>query len=130
MAERARNWKQAAAAGRRWDESDGRSAVAAWQRSGESASAFARRHGIGAHRLWWWQKRLGEGGGAAGVGVDRKAQEVSALAPLLPVTVRGSAQSGAVSVVVDGVCVQVAEPQAVSPAWVGALVAVLREQDR
>jgi hypothetical protein len=41
-----------------WSETEGRRAVHAWRRSGESSAAFARRHGIRARRLVWWSKRL------------------------------------------------------------------------
>jgi hypothetical protein len=41
-----------------WSEDEGRRAVEAWRRSGESATAFARRHGLRARRLVWWSKRL------------------------------------------------------------------------
>jgi transposase-like protein len=41
-----------------WSEKEGRRAVEAWRRSGESSSAFARRHGIRAKRLKWWSERL------------------------------------------------------------------------
>jgi hypothetical protein len=41
-----------------WSETEGRRAVEAWRRSGESAAAFARRHGIRSKRLVWWSKRL------------------------------------------------------------------------
>src|SRR5690606_26312583 len=41
-----------------WSEDEGRRAVEAWRRSGETATAFARRHGLRAKRLVWWSKRL------------------------------------------------------------------------
>jgi transposase-like protein len=42
----------------RWREADARSALDAWKRSGQSAHAFAREHGITAQRLYWWRDRL------------------------------------------------------------------------
>jgi hypothetical protein len=41
-----------------WSDTEGRRAVEAWRRSGESAAAFGRRHGVRAKRLVWWSKRL------------------------------------------------------------------------
>ena len=41
-----------------WSEEDGSRVVEAWQRSGENATAFARRHGLQARRLVYWSKRL------------------------------------------------------------------------
>lgn len=41
-----------------WSEDEGRRVVDAWQRSGESAAAFSRRHGLQARRLVYWSKRL------------------------------------------------------------------------
>ena len=41
-----------------WSEDEGRRVVKAWQRSGENATAFARRHGLRAKRLVYWSKRL------------------------------------------------------------------------
>ena len=41
-----------------WSENEGRRAVEAWRQSGETGTAFARRHGIRAKRLVWWSERL------------------------------------------------------------------------
>jgi hypothetical protein len=41
-----------------WSEDEGRRVVEAWRRSGQSATAFARRHGLRAKRLVYWSKRL------------------------------------------------------------------------
>lgn len=41
-----------------WSEDEGRRVVEAWQRSGENAAAFSRRHGLQARRLVYWIKRL------------------------------------------------------------------------
>ncbi len=43
---------------RYWHEADGRRVVEAWLRSGETAAAFARRHGLSTKRLAYWRKRL------------------------------------------------------------------------
>ena len=36
-----------------WSADEGERLVAAWRRSGESPTAFARRYGIAAHRLYY-----------------------------------------------------------------------------
>lgn len=41
-----------------WREADARTAVEAWQRSGQPISSFARRHGLQPHRLSRWASRL------------------------------------------------------------------------
>jgi hypothetical protein len=41
-----------------WREEDARAVVAAWRASGESVSAFARRHGVQARRIGRWKRRL------------------------------------------------------------------------
>jgi len=46
---------------RYWRESDARMVVKAWKQSGQSASGFARAHGVKATRLLRWAERLGVG---------------------------------------------------------------------
>jgi transposase-like protein len=46
------------ASGVYWREEDGRAVVAAWRASGESLSAFARRHGVRRGRVARWIRRL------------------------------------------------------------------------
>ena len=41
-----------------WSQEEGRQVVEAWQRSGENATTFARRHGLHAKRLVYWSKRF------------------------------------------------------------------------
>jgi transposase-like protein len=41
-----------------WTEDDARLALEKWHRSGKSIAVFAREHGVGAARLYWWKKRL------------------------------------------------------------------------
>jgi transposase-like protein len=41
-----------------WHEREARVVVAAWEASGESLGAFARRHGLGESRLDHWRRRL------------------------------------------------------------------------
>ncbi|MEO7729652.1 MAG: hypothetical protein ABIY55_01665, partial [Kofleriaceae bacterium] len=48
-----------------WSEADGRAVIEAWRRSGESRSAFARRHGLQTKRLKYWAERLSRADGPA-----------------------------------------------------------------
>jgi hypothetical protein len=47
-----------ALASRYWSEREAGAVLAAWQRSGESATAFARRQGLVPSRLLRWEARL------------------------------------------------------------------------
>ena len=42
----------------RWTVADARSALGALAESGEPVTQFAARHGVGAHRLYEWRRRL------------------------------------------------------------------------
>ena len=110
---------------RRWTEDDARRVLAAWARSEETVGAFARRHGLPVHRVYWWHRRLG---------VDRLPHTEHSGTPteraFVPVIIRPVVSSGApapITVVVDGVRVEVAERDHVSAAWVAALVRALGE---
>jgi transposase-like protein len=46
-----------------WSEAEGRAVIEAWRRSGESRSAFARRHGLQTKRLKYWAGRLSRADG-------------------------------------------------------------------
>jgi hypothetical protein len=41
-----------------WSKAEGRCVVEAWRRSGETATAFARRHGLRAKRIVYWSERV------------------------------------------------------------------------
>src|SRR5688572_27207132 len=41
-----------------WSENEGRRVVEAWRRSGETVSAFARRHGLRGKRVMYWSQRF------------------------------------------------------------------------
>jgi hypothetical protein len=43
---------------RYWSEAEGRAVIESWRRSGESRSAFAKRHGLQTKRLRYWAGRL------------------------------------------------------------------------
>jgi transposase-like protein len=54
---------------KRWNASLARRVLARWRKSGATLAAFARKHGVSAQRLSWWQKRLGcSGEGTRAVG--------------------------------------------------------------
>ena len=76
-----------------WTETDGRRAVEAWRRSGESGAAFARRHGVSAKRLRWWSKRLA-------------APTSSPLVSLVPATVVATDEVAAVIRAPGGVAIE------------------------
>jgi len=54
------------AAGRYWSEVDGRAALAAFEASGLTRTAFRRETGISTQRLKWWRQRLGATTGSIG----------------------------------------------------------------
>jgi transposase-like protein len=43
-----------------WTADEARTIFEAWQQSGESLAAFARRHHVSAARLYWWKRRIAE----------------------------------------------------------------------
>lgn len=104
-------WERKAARGKRWNAADGEAAVSAWRASGESISAFARRHGIDAQRICWWRDRL----------EDRA--EAAALVPVRITSSMGVAV--AVRVIAGAHEVEVIEPARTSPEWMAALVRLL-----
>jgi hypothetical protein len=48
---------------KRWTEAEAREAIGEWRGSGLSAAAFARKKGISAMRLPYWEQRLGASSG-------------------------------------------------------------------
>jgi len=112
-------WQQAIDDGRFWKAAQARAALAAWERSGETVVEFARRNGLGAKRLYWWRHRLK---------AERSLEEGES--KLIPVTVRATAADdrGSHIVVMDGeLRIEVGDVEAVSPAWVAALLRMMRE---
>jgi transposase-like protein len=104
----------------RWTAAEGRRVLAAWAESGLCVSEFARRHGVTAHRLHWWRKRLGDGGW------DSQVEEAEPMVRFVPAVLRtGVATEGDACVVVrvpQGPTVEVADPERVSPTWLACLV--------
>ena len=70
------DWTPAMGKGR-WSKRAGRAMVEAWRRSGESRAAFARRHGLGAHRVKYWLDRIEGQGNGAQPSARRQSAEVT-----------------------------------------------------
>jgi hypothetical protein len=109
--------------GRRWSADTAQRVLASWRASGLSMSAFGARHLLGAQRLGWWKKRLGDWG-------DSDAAEVTVLdARLVPAVVRMRAPtSDAPPVAIrlpTGIVIEVTDPETVSPSWLNAVLAGL-----
>ena len=101
-------------ADKRWTEKEARRALAGWRRSGLSASEYGRVHGVQGQRLSWWSKRLGVG----------STSNLSVRLVPAEVTSETHVRECAAVVVRLGVdvAIEVAEPGAVAPSWVAALV--------
>jgi hypothetical protein len=69
---------------RYWSEAEGRAVIEAWRRSGESRSAFAKRHGLQTKRLRYWAGRL------------PRAEEPARTLALVPTTVVGAELSAVI----------------------------------
>ena len=102
-----------------WRPEDAARVLDDWSRSGLTMAAFAREHGLGLHRIRWWQGRQNE----------RKAAAVH----LVPVTPRQAPLVGLTSAIapamvvdVDGVRIELRESSEADPRWVAALVLGLR----
>jgi hypothetical protein len=110
---------------RPWTEEQARQVLKARESSGMTVGAFAQEQALPAHRIYWWQRRLG--------GDARTASEiVSGAAPgsFVPVTIRPVVSAGSsapIAVVIGGARVEIIERDAVSAAWVAELVRALRE---
>jgi transposase-like protein len=96
---------------KRWTTVEASEALAAWERSGETLAAFARRLGVSAERLAWWRRRLAR----------------TTMAPLVPMVVRAPRAWSSVRVTLEGCEVEVGELSEASAAWVASLVRALGE---
>jgi hypothetical protein len=109
-------WQEKLNSGERWTEDDARAAVNALRCSGESASAFARRHGMAVQRLVWWRARLVRSAGHK----------------LVPVVVSGTSterptECGAAVVLhLGAVCMTIEDASRVSAGWVAEVLNGLR----
>lgn len=113
--EKKSSWKQ-------WTKAEARQMLATWRKSGLPLGTFARERGIGAERLRWWRKRLGEAAPA-------KRKKKAAGAQLVPAVVNAPLvaleQEAAVSIrfPVTGPVVEIANVRRVPAAWVSELLA-------
>ena len=96
-----------------WSEAEGRTALAAWQASGQELKEFAKRHGLSAPRLARWRRRLdtGETGG-------RTPLQLISFAPIEVI------ERPSEGVVIRVGRVEIEAPNA-TPSWVAALVTEL-----
>lgn len=107
----AASWQRKIGTGEHWTEAEGVAAISAWKASGEPLASFARRHGANPQRLAWWRDRVG----------------TEAQSALVPVTIGRAILTDAVTVSIGDVRVEVADLSQVSPTWIAAVVASLRE---
>jgi hypothetical protein len=92
-----------------WTENDAHAVFAEWRASGDSLPTFARRHGIGVQRLYWWKRRLAA------------SSTSGSTLSLIPATVIGT--SAAVTIrLPNGIAIESANA---SPTWLAAIVAEL-----
>jgi hypothetical protein len=93
-----------------------------WQRSGESAAAFSRRHGIHPQKLSYWKRVLGFGQ-AKGVATSARARFV----PVRVVGDSGTATTGTLEIRV-GADYRVVVREGVSGALLREVLAALRDE--
>lgn len=108
-------WKQ-------WTKAEAREVLAAWKKSGLPLGTFARERGVGAERLRWWRKRLGEP-------VSAKRKRKAAPARLVPMKVNaplveiGEETAVTIRFPVTGPVVEISNVRRVPAAWVSELLA-------
>jgi transposase-like protein len=89
-----------------------------WQRSGESAAAFSRRHGINPQKLAYWKRVLGKGLG----------RETTPAQPrFVPVRVVDEGSRGGTVEIVIGASCRLLVQEGVSRELLRDIVAVVRE---
>ena len=110
-----------------WKREDATRVLQAWAESGESMSAFARRHRLGLHRLQWWRGQL-QAAASVETMARRLVPAVVRRAPLI--SVESGATRGVVSVVTECGRIEIFDPQAIDPRWVAALATSLRAGPR
>jgi hypothetical protein len=114
-----RRWRQ-------WSPEEAQEVLAEWRASGLPLGRFARQRGLSAERLRWWKKRLGEWKGER-AGAEKRALVPVVVSAPMPAEAVAAPQTAAVVVrVPGGAVVEVAEPGAVKPEWLAAVVSQLR----
>jgi hypothetical protein len=110
-----RRWQQ-------WSPEEAGRVLEEWRASGLALGRFARERGIGAERLRWWKKRLGDWSEKAG------SAETTVLVPMVLPEPAPAVAAGKAPVVVrvpGGMVVEVADPAGVSAEWLVMLVSQL-----
>jgi transposase-like protein len=107
---------------RHWKREDAQRALADWAQSGESLTAFARRHELGSHRLQWWRVQLAQAKAVEPESV-RLLPVVPRQAPLIALT---AGASSAVTVTVGAARIDVRDTLQTDPRWLASLVAALQ----
>ena len=104
----------------RWTAIDARAVLRLWRASRQSMAGFGQRHGVGAQRLSWWNKRLADWRDRGGDG------DLAPEASLVPAIVRGGEVAlHAAALVVrlpSGIAIDISDPAAVAPTWLAAVV--------
>ena len=103
---------------RHWKREHAARALADWAKSGESLSAFARRHQLRLHRLQWWRVQLGQA--ATEPKAVRLLPVVPRQAPLIAIG------ASAVSVTVGSARVDVSDTHQTDPRWLAKLIVELQ----
>ena len=107
----------------RWTAERARAVLAEQEKSGESLSAFARRPGLQAQRLYWWRKRLAEWGAAEPEGGQRLVAVVTPEVSRAPSETASAVQ---VRLRCGEVEIEVTGAAALPPSWLAELVRELR----
>lgn len=98
---------------KQWKEHDAHRVLSALRSSGLSVSAFARQHGLGRKRIFWWRQRL--------AAWRRSPRESPSLIPVVPVALP-EARAQVVIRVPGGMVVEVADTSAVQAEWTSRVV--------
>ena len=126
------SWLAGLRGSRPWTTNEGRRVIEAWETSGLTVAAFARKTELKAKRVYWWREQLGAN--AAEASAIEVRREPPAAPAFVPVVVRAAPamQPPGVGVPVTvctrgGLRVEVATLDAASAAWVTSLVRSLGE---
>lgn len=105
----------------KWTVEEARAELDRWSRSGQTLSQYGRERGLANQRLSYWRKRLAELDRRS----DRKTSKGDETRLVPAVLVTRDAAVLRLKMPETGVEVEVAQPDAVSPAWIGQLAHAL-----